>query len=285
LSSGTYFTFVRNTFGSCVAGPTAVVVDVTEAPTIDNVTIVHPTTGSSTNGGILVGASGNGLSLEFRLVGAVDWQSSNLFENLTVGSYTIEVRYFGQSCLATTTVTLVTGQGVETTGSSLNFCSGDVTATQFVETYFIPAPEDNLFVSLESIYYEDCPSSGRLPENPIYTYVSIGIVESGTILHYDHWEDGYEPNLSFPVQSTTEIWGDGNPANGLPPGATDDFLSAAEIIVLSNQVDIYTRQTVIDWDGGDKIGSRGNWAEDCICWGNGSVSNRRLGKKLHYPDW
>ncbi|MEM8906587.1 MAG: hypothetical protein AAGD05_01970, partial [Bacteroidota bacterium] len=270
LSSGTYFAYVRNTFGTCTVGPIAIVVDVTEAPTIDNVTIIHPTAVGNTDGGILVGASGNGLSLEYRLVGTTTWQSSNLFQNLGEGTYTVEVRYFGQSCIASSTVTLEAGKGVESTGSSLSFCSGDVTATQFVETYFIPAPEDDILTALTSIYNISCTGTSVRPGDPVFSYVSMGVVESGTIIHYDHWEDGYEPNLSFPIQSTTEIWGDGNLSNGAPPGFAADYLSAADIIVLANSVITTTRGAVIDWDAGDKIGSRGNLSMTRLGWAENS---------------
>uniref|UniRef100_A0A7S1Z7V7 Uncharacterized protein n=1 Tax=Trieres chinensis TaxID=1514140 RepID=A0A7S1Z7V7_TRICV len=36
----------------------------------------------------------------------------------------------------------------------------------------------------------------------------------GTVIWYDHWEDGYETDLANPSQSSTQVWGDGNPLNG-----------------------------------------------------------------------
>jgi len=272
LAPGTYFTHVRNEFGTCEVGPQSVTVDVTEAPTIANVTIIHPTTNVSTDGGILVGGSGNAFAFEFRLVGVTGWQSSNLFENLSVGTYDIELRYVGQTCIATSTVTLVAGKGVESSGSTLSFCSGDVSATNFVETYYLPAPEDEVLQALQSIYPENCRTNTVNPIDPVQNYVSIGVVEGGTIIHYDHWEDGYEPNLSFPVQPTTEIWGDGILTNGSAPGDTDDFLSAAEIIVLNNLVYSRTMQDVLDYDGGDKVGSRGNLGITKLNWASGSTT-------------
>jgi hypothetical protein len=281
LLTGTYDIRVRNQFGTCESTPISVIVEVADAPVINNVTIIHSSTAVSTDGGILVGASGNGLgaglSLEYRLNGVTGWQSANLFENLSVGTYTIEVRYSGQTCITTQVVTLVAGQGVESSGATLSFCSGDASATQFVETYYIPGPEDDLLNTFQSIYDADasaCGSSGGAdPVNPISTYVSIGVVESGTIIYYDHWEDGYEVNLSFPTAlPITQIWGDNDPSNGIPPGFSVDYLSAADIIILSNTVDVndMVGTSPYLYNGGDIIGSRGNIAVTRLAWATGS---------------
>ncbi len=32
---------------------------------------------------------------------------------------------------------------------------------------------------------------------------------TATVIYYDHWEDGYEADINFPTQNTTEVWGDG----------------------------------------------------------------------------
>ncbi|MFK7808687.1 MAG: LamG-like jellyroll fold domain-containing protein, partial [Saprospiraceae bacterium] len=274
LPPGTYNARVRNTFGTCVAGPTAITVEVAEAPIISGVTIIHPTTNVSTDGAIKVVANGT-LAIERRIVGVTGWQTGEVFSNLPVGTYTIEVRYIGQNCITTQTVTLTAGAGVESTGSALSFCSGDVSATQFVETYYIPGPESQMLDGFESIFNTtDCFATPSAPVNPITTYISIGVVESGTIIHYDHWEDGYEPNLTFPLPTTsTEIWGDNDPTNGIPPGYAVDYLTAADIIVLSNEVDVVVQGSgspATLYDGRDIIGSRGNLAVTRLAWADGS---------------
>ena len=270
LTPGNYFVSVRNTYGTCTVGPTAVNINPPETPTIDNLTIINPTTAVSTDGGILVDASGNGISILYRIPEvSSSWQTSSLFTNLSVGTYTVEVRYYNQSCISSTIATLVAGGGVVGGGSGITFCSGDVTATQFVETYYIPGPEDQLLTTFQTINPLSCGFTSYSID-PVLTYISIGIVEDGTILYYDHWEDGYEPNLSFPIQSTTEIWGDGNTANGFHPDFPLDVLSAADIIVLSNPVTSTTRAAVIDFDGGDKIGARGNLAISRLAWAEDS---------------
>ncbi|MEZ4638653.1 MAG: hypothetical protein R2856_27450 [Caldilineaceae bacterium] len=51
-------------------------------------------------------------------------------------------------------------------------------------------------------------------QQPDQHYVSISIISDNTIIYYDHWEDGFKWTTSAPVQPTTQIWGDGNAANG-----------------------------------------------------------------------
>ena len=52
----------------------------------------------------------------------------------------------------------------------------------------------------------------------IQSIFSIIVTGNGTVIYYDQWEDGYETDLSNPTQPTTQIWGDGNDAHGIPPG-------------------------------------------------------------------
>ena len=63
---------------------------------------------------------------------------------------------------------------------------------------------------------------------PIINYISIAVVADDTLIYYDHWEDGYEPNLSFPIQSSTEVWGDGDLTNGIAPGYPNDIFASSD---------------------------------------------------------
>ncbi|MEL6923484.1 MAG: LamG-like jellyroll fold domain-containing protein, partial [Bacteroidota bacterium] len=265
LAAGTYFAYVRSAFGTCEVGPRAVFINPPEAPTIDNITAINPTTSVSTDGGILVTASGS-TAIEYSLDGTT-YQSSNLFNGLTEGSYTIYVRFQGLSCVSSVNVTLTAGGGVVGNGGGINFCSEDLSGVSFVEVYYTPFPEDQILTALQTIYPDHC--GGTDVDDPVQTYISIGIVEDGTILTYDHWEDGYETNPTFPVQSSTEVWGDGDLTNGVAPGYPGDLLSAADILVLNNAVNSTTLASVIDYDGGDKIGSRGNLSITRLGWGTG----------------
>ncbi len=49
---------------------------------------------------------------------------------------------------------------------------------------------------------------------------------------WDEWEDGYEANALNPTQSTTKVWGDGNPYNGIAPGYPNDIIPANGNIIL-----------------------------------------------------
>ncbi len=139
-----------------------------------------------------------------------------------------------------------------------------------VQIYYVPAPEDQAFSAFTAIYPGNA-ACNQLEINvaaPLHTYISISIVADNTIIYYDHWEDDFEIDIANPTQATTEVWGDGDPANGAPPGFPGDLLNPGDIVVLNNTVDPTTRQQVIDFDGGDKIGAshsiamtRGIWAD------------------------
>ena len=270
LAPGTYQTFVRNSFGTCISGPIAEILNIPEAPTTDNITAINPSTSGSNDGGILITASGNGMALEYSIDG-ISWQSDNLFENLSEGTYTTYVRYQNFNCLSISEITLVEGGGVVGNNSGAGYCSDGQSGIQFVNTYYIPFPEDQVLAALSSIYPggATCGKSNPSPADPVISYNSIGIVETGTTIYYDHWEDGYEISVGFPIQPSTEIWGDGDLSNGVAPGYPADNFRAGDIIVLQDDVVSTTRATVVDFDGGDKIASLGNLAFTRLAWTTG----------------
>jgi uncharacterized repeat protein (TIGR01451 family) len=137
-----------------------------------------------------------------------------------------------------------------------------------VQVFYIPAPEDQGFTALKTIF----PGMVGYPEvkEPIISYTSISVITEGTILYYDQWEDGYEIDISNPTQATTQIWGDGNPANGAPPGYPSDDFGANAILVLRSNVNSATRQSVIDFDGGDKFGATHSIAATRAFWDSGA---------------
>lgn len=143
-----------------------------------------------------------------------------------------------------------------------------------VQHFYIPLPEDQIYHALKAIYPSNdsrvCPAFGENVSNPINTYVSISALSDNTILYYDHWEDGFEIDVTRPQQPTTQLWGDGNPANGAPPGIPTDRIMADTVIVLSNAVDINTLRTVIDFDGGDRVSSSNLIAMTRAGWATGS---------------
>ena len=102
------------------------------------------------------------------------------------------------------------------------------------------------------------------------TYVSVAAIADGTVIYYDQWEDGFEPVINVPTQATTQIWGDGDLANGIAPGTADDLIHAGAVLILDNGVQTATRQSVIDFDGGDKVAATKTIAMTRAAWGTGS---------------
>lgn len=154
-----------------------------------------------------------------------------------------------------------------------------------VQVFYLPVPEDQAFTVFRSIFPGNtaCGLLGY-PEvaEPTITYDSISILATGTIIYYDHWEDGYEVDLANPVQATTEIWGDGDPSNGAPPNVPDDLLDANTVIILRSDVRSATRQSEIDYDGGDKFGASHTVAVTRVLWPSG-VRTLAAGAVEVYP--
>ena len=94
-----------------------------------------------------------------------------------------------------------------------------------VETYFVPWPEDQVWTAMGRIFPTSCTnyssfrdSYDAAPRQPMVGYTAITVAEAGTVITYDQWEDGYEPDITFPIQTTTQVWGDGDLLNGVAPG-------------------------------------------------------------------
>lgn len=122
-------------------------------------------------------------------------------------------------------------------------------------TYYIPYPEDQAYKALEA------SGSPAMPGNTIRTVISIKVPYPGIKIVWDEWEDGYESNSLNPTQSTTKVWGDGNPFNGIAPGYPSDIIPAGGSIVLDNTMPANPRNSAnIFYDGKDKIVSTGQVA-------------------------
>ena len=66
-----------------------------------------------------------------------------------------------------------------------------------VQIFYIPAPEDQVFTAMKGIY----PGTLSSPIlEPVVSFTSISVIAEGTIIYYDHWEDGYEIDISNPTQ-------------------------------------------------------------------------------------
>jgi uncharacterized repeat protein (TIGR01451 family) len=119
-------------------------------------------------------------------------------------------------------------------------------------TYFIPFPTDQL-----DDLFDIANNDNDLIDEDVQTTISIALRRAGTLIYYDHWEDELESNLTSPVQASTQVWGDDNPANGIPPGFATDVLDAGDIITLQNVVVLPRDRSQFFFDGGDKLTAAG----------------------------
>ncbi len=137
-------------------------------------------------------------------------------------------------------------------------------AANIIHEFYVPLPEAQVKTALVSIE----PAAGVVGST-IESVISIVVTGAGTVVHYDEWEDGYEIDLNKPTQSTTKIWGDGNNANGVPPGYANDPVSftPGSVIILRNLVPLPRNPANFLYDGRDRFGgtkalvvSRASWA-------------------------
>lgn len=123
-----------------------------------------------------------------------------------------------------------------------------------VQVFFVPLPEEQVRTAFLQIYN----GAGAT----MHSVVGVSVTANNTIIYYDQWENGYDADIANPTNlysasnpGGTQIWGDGNPANGAPPGMASDLLQAGAVIVLENDIPIPRNPTTILYDGRDKIGS------------------------------
>jgi len=123
-----------------------------------------------------------------------------------------------------------------------------VQGVTLVHDFYLPLPEAqvrNTFVALQ-------PTGIGTTLDSIY---SIVITAPGTVIYYDHWEDGYEINLASPIQPNTRVWGDGINSNGIAPGFVNDptNMPAGTVLTLRNDVTLPRNPSIILYDGRDRV--------------------------------
>jgi uncharacterized repeat protein (TIGR01451 family) len=145
-----------------------------------------------------------------------------------------------------------------------------------LQTYYMSLPEDDVL----DMFYDD--GGGNTARSPVRSVTYIAIGTDDTRVYYDQWEDGgYDADIANPGTNVyaagtnpdgTQIWGDGDLANGCPPyinntpnpclTTTDDQLASGQVVVLDNSVAVegsvggpYSRDSSkIFFDGRDKFG-------------------------------
>ncbi|MFN8051380.1 MAG: SdrD B-like domain-containing protein [Acidimicrobiales bacterium] len=125
-----------------------------------------------------------------------------------------------------------------------------------VVTGYVPLPADETQAVMESV------NAGA--DTTLDFTVGITNAGDGAIMYYDHWEDGFEADISNPVQSTTEVWGDGNPSNGdastVCSSCGSDLLTSGDVFVLRNTITTPRNSSQIRYDGRDKVASTRGFA-------------------------
>ncbi len=131
---------------------------------------------------------------------------------------------------------LLLAAGIEPTG-----------AVNLVQEFYLPMPEAQIYQANSAII------SGT--GSTIASTFSIVVTGDGTVIYYDQWEDGYETDLGNPAQASTKIWGDGNDANGIPPGMAHDPLGlpTGTVITLTNSVTLPRNPSTLLWDARDRV--------------------------------
>lgn len=158
----------------------------------------------------------------------------------------------------------VTGKGcpMRTLGRALVFAAlsalaaAPAAAGTAAQLFYVPLPESQVHAALSDIFPGGAAcglATGLAVGDPILTTVSIAPVADGTVIAYDHWEDGYETDIARPAQPGTAIWGDGDPSNGIPPGFAADVIGVGDVIVLHNPVPVAGRGGTLLFDGGDRL--------------------------------
>ena len=118
--------------------------------------------------------------------------------------------------------------------------------------YYIPFPEQDARTALLA-----SQNTGLTITN-IRTIISLKMPYPNMVVTWDHWEDGYETDINNPIQSTTQVWGDGNPFNGIAPGYSNDIIPSGGSIVFDNTIPANPRvSSNVFYDGKDKIVSSG----------------------------
>ena len=140
------------------------------------------------------------------------------------------------------------------------------------------------------VYYISVPEYQSLPlfdlinndaSSPLRLRVTIAIRTAGTVIYYDHWENGYADDIANPTDDEiysgtnlggVQIWGDNNPANGSPPGYPGDVLGTDDVIVIADDdidtMDPPTNANTLDFDGRDKFGASHSVAVVRAAWPN-----------------
>jgi PKD repeat protein len=122
LLAGNYNVQVRDANG-CISQSQTIVISQPAAISISR-TLTHVRCNGESDGSAVIMASGGAGTLAYSINGGFSWQSSNTFNNLSAGNYTIMVRDAG-GCMGSTSFTINEAAGITALLSILNIqCHG-----------------------------------------------------------------------------------------------------------------------------------------------------------------
>lgn len=182
-------------------------------------------------------------------VGILQHLGNGEFQYIPVGNFSGDVTFQYKICsntapvvcdIATVTITII--------NSLEDPCFGAGNP----QVYYMPFPENTTQLGKALKSAADANGNSYHTANA-RNVTSISVTYPGTVLIYDHWEDGYESNILFPAQSTTQIWGDGDLTNGVAPGYPYDLIPAGAYIELDNTFAWNRTSSTVVYDGKDKI--------------------------------
>jgi IgGFc binding protein len=118
----------------------------------------------------------------------------------------------------------------------------------------VPIPDESLFHNV----IKKLNNETYIVTPPVMHILAMTISTDNTVIWYDHWEDGFEKDVTVTFANTTRVSGDGNAANGCAPTVVSctnaaDKLKAGNAIVIRNNVTIPRNPKQIVFDGGDRI--------------------------------
>lgn len=121
-----------------------------------------------------------------------------------------------------------------------------------IQFFYLPLPEAQVKTAFQVIT--------SMTGAAMTSVTSLSVTASNTVLYYDQWEDGYELDVTNPAQSSTKIWGDGNPGNGdvcplVQPASlcSGDVLQPGAVIILRNDVPLPRNSAIQFYDARDKV--------------------------------
>ena len=123
-------------------------------------------------------------------------------------------------------------------------------AAPIVQTYYVPITEPQARTWMNA-------QTSTVENDTIHSVISITGTYNGTTVYYDHWEDGYEEDITNPQQSTTEVL----------------TINAGQVITLADDIPVANGirdQGNIYHDGMDKISGTQQIVVTRALWPNGA---------------